>query len=138
MRTTIDENNFSTVKTLIGAGLKNTRIAEITGISAPTIYRIKAAKTYQEFDDERKGRILRMQMESDAKKQTSEVKTTGTIPVAATAEGLIAAVTRVALALEKNNEILEDIYGKLGDSQVSLQELVNAWGSDKNQKPSLF
>lgn len=130
MRQTVDESNFSTVKTLLDAGLKVSKICEITQISSPVIYRVKHSNSYAEFDAERKRRYVEAQMIRDGKlNQGSEIKVTQTKTesVPTTAQDLVQAVTRVAIALEKNNEKLEDIYEKLGDSNISLQELVSAW-----------
>jgi len=133
MRQTVDEQNYSTVKTLLDAGLKVSKICEITQISSPVIYRVKNTVNYAEFDAERKRRYVEAQMARDAQmNQGSEVKVsqTKTEPVPTTAQDLVQAVTRVAIALEKNNEKLEDIYEKISDTNISLQELVNAWKSN--------
>lgn len=139
MRQTIDEQNYKTVRALLDANISQAEISRITDISAVTINRIKCTSSFEEFDKERKERTLRTQMARDAANQdprTAEPRLTGTTQVSPTAESLIAAVNKVAAALEKNNEILGDIYEKIGDSQVSLQELVNAWNSE--EKKSLF
>lgn len=133
MRQTVDEQTYSTVKTLLDAGLKVAKICEITQISSPVIYRVKNTLNYAEFDAERKRRYIEAQMARDAQmNQGSEVKVsqTKTESVPATAQDLVQAVTRVAIALEKNNEKLEDIYEKISDTNISLQELVSAWKSN--------
>ena len=133
MKQIIDEQNYNTVKTLLDAGLKVSKIGEITQISTPVIYRIKNSINYAEFDAERKRRYLEAQMERERRLhpeteiKVSQVKTE---PVPTTAQDLVQAVTRVAIALEKNNEKLEDIYEKLSDGNISVQELVTAWKSN--------
>lgn len=130
MRQTVDESNYGTVKTLLDAGLKVSKIGEITQISTPVIYRIKNSINYNEFDAERKRRYVEAQMIRDGKlNQGSEIKVTQTKTesVPTTAQDLVQAVTRVAIALEKNNEKLEDLYEKIGDINVSMQELVDSW-----------
>lgn len=134
MRTIIDEQNYKMVKALLDAGMMQTDVARITDISYSTIGRISATANYAEYNKKRKEATLSKNIAYDIANmdpRTSEPKTVGTVPVSPTAEGLIAAVNKVATALEKNNEILSDIYEKIGDSQVSLQELVSAWRSEK-------
>lgn len=134
MRTIIDEQNYKMVKALLDAGMTQTDVARITDISYSTIGRISATADYAEYDKKRKETTLTKNIAYDIAHmdpRTSEPRTVGTVPVSPTAEGLIAAVNKVATALEKNNEILSDIYEKIGDSQVSLQELVSAWRSEK-------
>ena len=135
MKQVIDEQNYKTVKTLLGAGLKQTQISEITQISAPTIYRIKNSLSYEEYDAARKRRYLEEQMARERAQNadnepTVQVSHTTTEPVPTTAHDLVQAVTRVAIALEKNNDLISDMYEKIGDCQVSLQELVSAWRSN--------
>lgn len=135
MRQVIDEQNYKTVKTLLGAGLKVTQICEITQISSVVVYRIKNSVNYEEFDAERKRRYVEAQMARDKEQNAGnepkvQVSHKTTEPVPTTAHDLVQAVTRVAIALEKNNDLMSDIYEKIGDCQVSLQELVSAWQSN--------
>lgn len=136
MRSTIDEQNYKAVKALLDAGLTQTEVSRITDVSTSCVARISTTTDYQDYDNKRKAASLAKTMAREAANpdpRNSEPRTTGTVQVSPTAEGLIAAVNKVATMLEKNNEILSDIYEKIGDSQISLQELASAWSSDKKE-----
>lgn len=135
MRQVVDKDNYNTVKTLIEAGIRHNKIAEITQFSLPTIYRIKASTTYEEYDAERKRKYLEAQMlrekASDQSKDSQVVvtKEADKPAVSPSVTTIVDALTRIAIAIEKSNELASDTYEKIGDIQVSMQELVSAWGS---------